>query len=203
MTTDPAEDAYRVLQVDPTAHQVVIRAAYMALARRYHPDGEAPDPVRMAALSRAYDQVRDEARRRMYDARRSVFGTQRTTSATPVGPGPDPGAGATRPEAAVGAGFAEAPWDRAATQAPPTTAPPQPSGTFSRSRAARTAEAAASAQLDFGRYTGWTLRDLARHDPDYLRWLSRHSSGIRFRAEILRLLPEDHDLGNERRGGRY
>jgi curved DNA-binding protein CbpA len=39
-------------------------------------------------------------------------------------------------------------------------------------------------RLDFGRYLGWSLRELARHDPDYLRWLRRHSSGIRYRREI-------------------
>lgn len=44
--------------------------------------------------------------------------------------------------------------------------------------------------IDFGRYAGWTLGDLIRSDPDYLRWLSRHSSGIRFRGPILRLLAE-------------
>jgi curved DNA-binding protein CbpA len=38
--------------------------------------------------------------------------------------------------------------------------------------------------LDFGRYEGWSIADLARRDPDYLRWLRRHSSGIRFRNEI-------------------
>lgn len=38
--------------------------------------------------------------------------------------------------------------------------------------------------VDFGRYRGWTISQLARHDPDYLRWLSRHSSGIRFRRQI-------------------
>jgi curved DNA-binding protein CbpA len=42
--------------------------------------------------------------------------------------------------------------------------------------------------LTFGRYTGWGLRDLARHDPDYLLWLSRHSSGIRYRTEIYSIL---------------
>lgn len=42
--------------------------------------------------------------------------------------------------------------------------------------------------LNFGRYTGWTLRDLARHDPDYVLWLSRHSSGIRYRTEIYGIL---------------
>ena len=47
---------------------------------------------------------------------------------------------------------------------------------------------AAGTRLTFGRYTGWTLRDLARQDPDYLRWLSRHSSGIRYRTEIYQIL---------------
>ncbi len=42
--------------------------------------------------------------------------------------------------------------------------------------------------LSFGRYSGWSLADLARHDPDYLLWLSRHSSGIRYRTEIYGLL---------------
>ena len=42
--------------------------------------------------------------------------------------------------------------------------------------------------LGFGRYIGWSLRDLARRDPDYLLWLSRHSSGIRYRTEIYGIL---------------
>lgn len=42
--------------------------------------------------------------------------------------------------------------------------------------------------LNFGRYSGWSLRDLARRDPDYLLWLSRHSSGIRYRTEIYSIL---------------
>jgi curved DNA-binding protein CbpA len=42
--------------------------------------------------------------------------------------------------------------------------------------------------LGFGRYSGWSLRDLARRDPEYLLWLSRHSSGIRYRTEIYGIL---------------
>jgi curved DNA-binding protein CbpA len=38
--------------------------------------------------------------------------------------------------------------------------------------------------LDFGRYEGYTIAQIARTDPDYLRWLSRHSAGARFRSEI-------------------
>lgn len=43
-------------------------------------------------------------------------------------------------------------------------------------------------KLEFGRYAGWALRDLARQDPDYLRWLSRHASGLRYRTEIYQIL---------------
>jgi len=46
----------------------------------------------------------------------------------------------------------------------------------------------AGTRLEFGRYAGWTLRDLARHDTDYLRWLSRHASGMRYRTEIYQIL---------------
>jgi DnaJ-class molecular chaperone len=48
--------------------------------------------------------------------------------------------------------------------------------------------ASSGTRLEFGRYAGWTLRDLARQDPDYLRWLSRHASGLRYRTEIYGIL---------------
>jgi curved DNA-binding protein CbpA len=50
---------------------------------------------------------------------------------------------------------------------------------------------AAMRTIDFGRYQGWTIKDLVKQDPDYLRWLSRHSSGVRFRNEITALLPAE------------
>jgi curved DNA-binding protein CbpA len=50
-------------------------------------------------------------------------------------------------------------------------------------------------KLDFGRYAGWKISDIARVDPDHLRWLSRHSTGNRFREAIVRYLPNDGDLG--------
>lgn len=63
---------------------------------------------------------------------------------------------------------------------PPSGAPPPPADSGSG--------AAAGAKLDFGRYAGWRLRDVARQDPEYLRWLSRHSSGAPHRGEIKTLL---------------
>jgi curved DNA-binding protein CbpA len=75
-------------------------------------------------------------------------------------------------------------WDRAqrrptydfTAQREPESVPPPP-----RSHGAGT-------KLEFGRYAGWALRDLARRDPDYLRWLSRHASGLRYRTEIYQIL---------------
>ncbi len=194
MTDERTQDAYRVLQVDPGAHQVVIRAAYLALARRYHPDGDAPDPIRMADLNHAYELLRDDQRRRLYDARRAVFGSQNPGGAgagTPVGPGhgDDGAAVGAWSTAPVAAGAAES--ARGAFEPPDT----ETAGPFRR---ARPSSGPPSSELDFGRYAGWTLRDLARHDPDYLRWLSRHSSGLRYRSEILRLLPESAGVGRDR-----
>jgi curved DNA-binding protein CbpA len=53
-----------------------------------------------------------------------------------------------------------------------------------RPRAAAAAGEPGRNVLDFGRYEGWTIERLAREDPDYLRWLVRHSSGIRYRSQI-------------------
>jgi len=43
-------------------------------------------------------------------------------------------------------------------------------------------------RLNFGRYAGWRLRDLARHDAEYLTWLAGHASGKPYRQEIAELL---------------
>lgn len=45
-----------------------------------------------------------------------------------------------------------------------------------------------STTLDFGHHAGRTIAELAESDPDYLRWLARHPSGFRYRAEIARVL---------------
>jgi curved DNA-binding protein CbpA len=146
---DGAKDAYRILQVDPSAEQVVIQAAYRVLARRFHPDGDEPDAHRMAELNRAYATLRDPESRRRHDLKRTMLHAQ------PI------------PVVATG-GRVDA-WT-------PRRTPTEP------------------ALLDFGRYAGWRISDLARHDPDYLRWLSRHSSGLRFREAIARALPREPDL---------
>jgi curved DNA-binding protein CbpA len=147
-------DAYAVLQVDPNAELIVIQAAYRALARRFHPDGDMPDIAKMAELNHAFGVLRDPTTRAEYDQQRQALRTR----AVPI------------------------------TQ--PQTTPTE----VGASRPAVTGRSV----LDFGRYQGWTIADLARRDPDYLRWLSRHSSGIRFRSAIADALPKDPDLNRNR-----
>lgn len=141
MTDPKTRTAYEILQVRDDAAQVVIEAAFRALARLHHPDrsGSASASHRMAELNRAYASIRTQDLRQVYDR-----------IPLPVTPRPDP----------------------APASMAPRTRPPQPD------------------VLDFGRYEGWSLRDLARHDPDYLRWLSRHGSGLRHRRRIAELLDE-------------
>jgi curved DNA-binding protein CbpA len=129
-------DAYDVLEVSPRAHDVVIKAAYRALAGLYHPDrqGDASSQRHMSDLNAAFDALRTPERREVYDRIRE----------------------GQSPAATVVA-------------APGTKAPAVKHG---------------SDTLDFGRYEGWTIAQLASEDPDYLQWLSRHSSGIRYRQQI-------------------
>lgn len=47
-----------------------------------------------------------------------------------------------------------------------------------------------TAVLDFGRYEGWSLRDIANADEDYLDWLTRTPIGRPLRPEISRILSE-------------
>lgn len=131
-------DAYEVLQVRSDASQIVVQAAFRALAAAYHPDAGNGSTRRMAELNEAYAQIRTPDRRAVYDR---------------IG---QPGS-TIRPEGGE----------------------PQ-----SRPARAATRNARGAGVLDFGRYAGWAIADLARHDPDYLRWLSRHSSGIHFRRAI-------------------
>lgn len=166
-------DYYEVLQVHPRAEPEVIRAAYRTLARKYHPD-LGGDPLRMIALNDAWDVLGDPARRAEYDASRSRAataypnGAQSSGTAARSDPGvarePDSSSAAPRPDAARPGQTSDV------THAGPP--PGRPSGTV----------------LDFGRYAGWSLGEIARHDLDYLEWLQRATFGRQLRAEIELLL---------------
>lgn len=68
---DAKKDYYAVLGVLPSAEEVVIRAAYRALAQRYHPDrldGPHEDVNgRMAEINEAYAILSDATQRKEYD----------------------------------------------------------------------------------------------------------------------------------------
>ena len=149
-------DLYDVLQVSPHAEVEVIRAAYRALARKYHPD-HGGDAHRMVVLNDAWDVLGDPTRRAAYDASR-------------IGASNQPTPAAATPSETVTPREAVTPRDTDATHAGPP--PGRPSGTV----------------LDFGRYAGWSLGEIARHDMDYLEWLQRATFGRRLRAEIEALL---------------
>ena len=155
-------DYYEVLQVHRHAEAEVIRAAYRVLARKYHPD-HGGDSKRMIALNDAWDVLGDPLQRAEYDASRTAAGAQRSYAAPA-----DPAAPASAPASAP----APAPADPKAPRTPDAThvgpPPGRPSGTV----------------LDFGRYAGWSLGEIARYDIDYLEWLQRATFGRRLRAEV-------------------
>jgi curved DNA-binding protein CbpA len=141
-------DPYHVLQVQRHAAPEVVRAAYRALAWKYHPDRGA-SAEGMVVLNHAWSILGDPKRRAEYDAgappRPSVVAQPATPRATDI-----------------------------------DVSPPPDHGLASR----RQAPDATSTVIDFGRYDGWTIRQLVDHDPDYLRWLARTPVGRRLAAEI-------------------
>lgn len=74
MRPDSKKDYYATLGVLPTAEDIVIRAAYKALAQRYHPDrfngSKEEANTRMAEINEAYEVLSDPVRRKDYDTSR-------------------------------------------------------------------------------------------------------------------------------------
>jgi DnaJ-class molecular chaperone len=160
-------DLYKLLQVDREAELDVIRAAHRVLTGRLHPESDLTGvhEIRRDELDRALAILSDPFHRTAYNQ-------QQESEMVAVGPGPSSGR--------FGGADAEADEHQHLAMGALTE----------RIQAGRNGEGLSNVQLDFGRYAGWTLGELARSDPDYLRWLARHSSGIRYRGAILRLLAE-------------
>jgi curved DNA-binding protein CbpA len=144
-------DPYKVLQVDPDAELEVIRAAYRALALKYHPDVSTGSQDRMAALNHAWGILRDAGARAAFDQARADAKRKREVRQPEV----------RQPEVSY------------EMRAPmPATPPGKPFGSV----------------LDFGRYAGWSLGQVASCDPEYLEWLARTPVGRSFHREINGLL---------------
>jgi curved DNA-binding protein CbpA len=212
-------DPYKTLQVDPEAEDEVIQAAYRRLARKYHPDVAPGDEAaaRMAAINAAWELIGEPAARAAFDRQRAAASTNArgeprwepspyaspARPAPPTQPGPAaPGAGQAagkRPPETVspdwtsgrssfGSGYDESmrQSDGYGSAGPP---PGRPSGTV----------------LNFGRYAGWSLGEIARRDLEYIEWLDRAPIGRNYRQELDELLrasgrrrTADRDNANQR-----
>ena len=176
-------DLYKVLQVDSEADPEVIQAAYRRLAQKFHPDvASGPEAAaRMTAINRAWAVLRDSDARAAYDRDRAAAHLPPATQPMPVPrPGPAPGATPTQrpPEtvspdwtsgrSTVGGGYD--PRTMGATEGLGAAGPPpgNPAGSV----------------LNFGRYAGWSLGEIARRDLEYVEWLDRVPLGRRYREEI-------------------
>lgn len=59
------DNPYVILGIHPDAMDVVVRAAYRALAREYHPDtGAKPDPAKFQAATEAYKTIMADRRKK-------------------------------------------------------------------------------------------------------------------------------------------
>ena len=65
------KDYYRILGILDDAEDIIIRAAYRALAQRYHPDKWKGDPIeanrKMSEINEANDTLSDPIKRKKYD----------------------------------------------------------------------------------------------------------------------------------------
>jgi len=165
-------DLYRVLQIDPEAEPEVVRAAFVCLAKKYHPDGGSGAPERMVELNEAWAVLGDPAKRAEYDLTRTA-----PARSAPASPPASPAASPAAPSPAWSAGSPA--WSGESESGSVYTPPPSTrfGGTGS-----------GSTTLDFGRYAGWTLAALVRADPDYVEWLARAPVGMKYRTEIYALL---------------
>jgi curved DNA-binding protein CbpA len=205
---DAAIDAYKILQVDHEADPEVIQAAYRRLAQKWHPDvatgQEAAD--RMVAINRAWEILGEPGRRAAYDRERTAIAARVRAAAEAERPAPPaptaapPAASTTphRPPARPAAPGAHA------REARPERPPEDVSRDWTMGRSTmgsgydpasmRTADEAGAAGpppgqpsgsvITFGRYTGWSIGEIARSNLEYLEWLDRMPIGRMYRDEI-------------------
>jgi len=199
-------DPYKILQVDSEAEDEVIQAAYRRLARKYHPDlAASPDAAnRMAAINAAWELIGEPARREAFDRERARPAT------TPVQPAGGATTGGTPGPSAGGASSGARPGS-SSTSGGTSSASAPPAETVSRdwtsgrsTQGSGYEESMHSADgfgaagpppgrpsgtvLNFGRYAGWSLGEVARTDMEYVEWLDRAPIGRNYRQEIDEIL---------------
>ncbi len=196
-------DPYKVLQVDPEAEDEVIAAAYRRLARKYHPDtATGPESSgRMEAINAAWEVLGDPRRRAAHDRQRALQAAVSRSSAGSPADAATGGSAATAPNAPQGAarpGSAPRDGSRPRSPEPETVSSDWSSGRSSLGGgydpSMRTPDHMGAAGqppgnpsgsvMNFGRYDGWSLGEIARSDLEYLEWLDRMPIGRPYRDEI-------------------
>jgi len=184
-------DPYKILQVDSEAEDEVIQAAYRRLARKYHPDlaESAEAAARMTVINSAWEILGEPAARRAYDRQRDAEAARPADTSGATSPPPAPGRPPTpaRPAPAPPPEVVSRDW---------TSGRSSQGGGFDESmRAAEGLGAAgpppgrpSGSVLNFGRYAGWSLGEVARHDIEYIEWLDRAPIGRNYRQEVDDLL---------------
>ena len=77
---------------------------------------------------------------------------------------------------------------QAEVRARPAVRQPEVSYEMRAPMAAAAPGAPSGSVLDFGRYVGWSLGQIAASDPEYLEWLARTPIGRSFNRQISELL---------------
>ena len=192
MTDQP--DLYKVLQVDSEADPDVIQAAYRRLAQKFHPDlatgvgaGE-----RMVLINNAWGILGDPVQRAAYDKQLAAARSAASDAAAAPSTADPARAASTRPathrmahdapapapdsvssnwtsgRSNVGGGYDEKSMRRPDGDGAAGPPPGRPSGSV----------------VNFGRYSGWSLGEIATRDLEYLEWLDRMTIGRLYRDEI-------------------
>lgn len=203
-------DPYRILQVPTDADQEEIKVAFRRLARRYHPD-RAPDAAstaRMIEVNRAWEMIGEPGRRATYDRAmgialrpRPISGARANESAVDPAAYNGGGSGIGNGHASGGSTAYTSASGGSASQGAGRIGGAVPGG----STASRGATPGMGVEgdaghagpppgrpsgsiVEFGRYAGWSLGEIARVDPEYLEWLARVPIGWQFKGQIGSLL---------------
>jgi len=53
----PSDNPYRILGINPDAPDFLVKAAYRAMQKKHHPDGETPNEVISKLVNDAYERI--------------------------------------------------------------------------------------------------------------------------------------------------
>ena len=170
-------DPYRTLLVHPDADDEIIQVVYRKLAQRFHPDvATAPDAERrMSELNAARDLLLDPVRRAEYDKATSERSARRARTAAR-----EPAAETASPSSGSSASARPAADQQPRPEPTPADRPEAPGGATTGSPPGNPS----GSVLNFGRYAGWSLGEIARADLEYIEWLERTPIGRPYRPEL-------------------